>query len=155
MHLQPGPAAVELALSGQRFRAILTALAPYMYVLKIGRDVMSATHVDAGSNVDGDVGSDVDRDVAGARLQIGIATLAAGIHQLNGDSTGTGFCRRRRYTVKLNAASTGFGVHVSFGGRQANATTTGFNLRGAADIAEVHAAAAGPTLLPCHCSDER
>src|SRR5580704_17942335 len=110
MNLQPGPAAVKLALSGQRFRAIMIALAPYMYVLKIGRDVMSATHVDAGSNVDGDVGSDVARDVAGACFQVGIVALPAVMHQLHGDFASTCLCRRGRYTVKLNAASTGFGV---------------------------------------------
>src|ERR1700741_4250282 len=117
MYLQPRPAAVELALSGQGFRAILTALTGDSYVLKIGRDLVSATHVDAGSNVDGDVGSDVDSDVAGARFQIGIAALAAGIHQLHGDSASTCLCRRGWYTVEFDAATAGFGVNVSFGGR--------------------------------------
>src|SRR5437899_12829165 len=128
MYLQPGPAAVELALSGQRFRAILTALAGDAYVLKIGRDLMSATHVDAGSNVDGDVGSDVNGDVAGSCFQIGIAALAAVVHQLHDDSTGTGFCLRGRYTEKLDAASAQFVDRVSFRGSRRTAACTGFNL---------------------------
>src|SRR5579864_1578701 len=143
MYLQPGSAAVELALGGQRLRPIPIALAADMYVLKIGRDVMSTAHVDAGANIDGDVGSDVDRDVTGSCFQIGVATLAAVIHQLHGDFASASFRRRGWYAIEFDAATTGFGVNMSFGGSQPNAASTGFNLSRTADIAEIDAAAAG------------
>src|SRR5580765_1330346 len=104
---------------------------------------MSTAHIDAGANIHGDVGSDVYGNVAGAGLQIGIAALAAGIHQLHSDSAGARLCGCGRYAVKLDAAPARFGVHVSLGRSQADAATTCFNLRRATHIAEVHAAPAG------------
>ena len=80
-----GPPPFSLPSAVSVFGPHWLAFAADVDVGKIGSDVVSVAHIHAGAHVDGYIGGDIHRDVARARFQIGIVTLAAGIHQLHGD----------------------------------------------------------------------
>src|SRR5579864_1919401 len=143
MHLHHWSAAVQFAFGGQSFRAPLIPFATDVDVGKIRRNTMPVAHVHAGADVHSNVGCNVDGDVAGASLEVGIVTLAAGVNQLHGDSSRPGFCARRRHTVQLDASAPSLGLDMAFGARQVNAAASGLNSNRTIEVAQINAASAG------------
>src|ERR1035441_8501096 len=143
MYLHRRTAAIQLAFGSERLRAPLVAFAADADIGKIGSDVVSVAHIHTGAHVDGYIGGDIHRDVARARFQIGIVTLAARIHQLHRDPARARFSPARGHAIKLNAATAGLRVNMSLSGGQPDAPAPGFDLRRTANVTQAHAAAAG------------
>ena len=114
-----GPPPFSLPSAVSVFGPHLSPSLAIVNIRKIGRDAMPVAHVDAGTHIDRHIGGNIDRDVARARFQIGIAALAAGVHQLHGDPARAGFRRRRGHAVELDAAAACLRVNVSLGRGQA------------------------------------
>src|ERR1700722_4728864 len=142
VYLQRGTSAIQLAFGRERLGPPLVAFAANMDIRKIRGDVMPVTHIHAGAHVDGYIGGNIHRDVARTRLQIGVVTLAARIHQFHRDAARPCFRTGRGNPEELNAAAAGLCVYRSLGRRQMNAAASGFDLRRSAHITQIHAAAA-------------
>src|SRR5215475_1506727 len=133
MHLQPWPSAIKLSLSRQRLRSPISTLTADMNVWEIRGDAMPVAHINAGTDINSDIGSDVNRDVARTGLQIGIATVSSGVHQLERNSSGSGLHSRRGHAVEFNRTRAGVGTHPGFRRRQMNAAPAGFDIGRATD----------------------